>query len=761
MGKKGKKIVTLFLAAVLIFQLAACGRNDAGPGTTQAETDNGVQSAQTMQQETEETAPLSMGRYVESTLPLPEGAVADGRSIALLSDGRLAYFDGRSGLWASSDEGKNWEHLRKGEEVVPEGYWADISAIAPDGSVAVNYYGENGTGELEYGISWVDADGNRITAEGETDGDVISGVYFGKNSELYAVSRKGKVSQVNPEDGSLKQLFLAADLPQVLCFSGKMLLTLERECVEIYDLEAGILIDQDPVLDEFCRENLRGKLNNSSGSVGGLLLDGGDGVIYLAFDGGLFRHVIGGNAMEQVIDGHFSTFGDPTVGIISMAVLPSNEFLLLTGGEELIRFTYDPEEPTVPERQLKLYSLKENSRLRQVISLFQKQNTDIYVNYEIGIPENSAVTLSDALKNLNVELMSGNGPDVLLMDGIDAGVYEKKGMLLDLSSLYAELTGEDELFSNLVDGRKTEEGIFVIPATFEVSMICGKKEDIAGVKDLKTLADLVERLREQRPEGAVLGCYNGGQVISQLLPMAEGAFLMENRLDTQVLTEFLTQAKRIYEAENKGISDYEKEAFGTYTGARNIGQAAEFLALDYTGVGIGTAKSMLMDLGALEEMTKHGYDFALLQGETGTGFLAVNQLAIAKNTTRQEDAEAFVRLMLSYEAQKVEMWDGFPMNRKAFDLFFKDEEKQEYSAGSSWMLEDGTIVDFSYAYPTQAFGERFREMVPVLSQDLEGNAVVKDAVYKYGVEMLESGEAVKDAVSNIQKAVSIYLAEQG
>ncbi len=760
MGKKGKKIVTLFLAAVLTIQLAACGRNDSGSGTTQAETDNGVQSARTTQEKPEETAPVSMGRYVESTMPLPEGASWSGRSISMLSDGRLAYFDGETGLWVLADGEEKWEQLLKSDEIVPEGYWADISAIGPDGSVAASYYGSKGTDALEYGISWVDAGGNRITLEGETDGDIVNGVYFGKNSELYVVSRKGKVSLVNP-DGSLKQLFLASDLPQMLCFSGKMLLALENECVEIYDLEAGMLMDQDPVLDEFCRENLKGKLNNTSGSVGGLLLDGGDGVIYLAYDGGFFRHVIGGSAMEQVIDSNFSTFGDPTVGICAMAVLPSDEFLLLTGGEELIRFTYDPEEPTVPERQLKLYSLKENSRLRQVISLFQKQNTDVYVKYEIGIPENSAVTLSDALKNLNVELMSGNGPDVLLMDGINADVYEKKGMLLDLSGLYADLTGEEELFSNLADARKTDEGIFVIPATFEVSMICGKKEDIAGVRDLKTLADLVERLREQRPEGAVLGCYNAGQVISQLMPMAEGAFLTENQPDTRALTEFLTQAKRIYEAENKGISDYEKEAFGAYTGARNIGEAAEFLTLDYTGVGIGTANSMLMDMGALEEMMKHGYDFALLEGETGTGFLAVNQLAIAKNTTRQEEAEAFVRLMLSYEAQKVELWDGFPMNRKAFDFFCKDEEKQEYSAGSSWMREDGTRVDFSYAYPTEAFGERFREMVLTLSQNLEGNAMVKEAVYKYGVEMLESGETVEDAVNNIKKAVSIYLAEQG
>lgn len=183
-----------------------------------------------------------------------------------------------------------------------------------------------------------------------------------------------------------------------------------------------------------------------------------------------------GNAMEQLIDGSFSSLGDPALGLCGMLRLESGEFLLLTTGEEMVRFTYDPDEPTVPEKQLKVYSLVENYTIRQAISIFQKENPDVYINYEYiydyaylyGDDSGSAITPQDALKNLNVELMSGNGPDVLLLDDMDADIYVRKGMLADLSDILDELTGEKRYLkiSHPLIKRKTEPSSFPLRLSF-------------------------------------------------------------------------------------------------------------------------------------------------------------------------------------------------------------------------------------------------------------------------------------------------------
>ena len=39
-------------------------------------------------------------------------------------------------------------------------------------------------------------------------------------------------------------------------------------------------------------------------------------------------------------------------------------------------------------------------------------------------------------------------------------------------------------------------------------MICGKKEDVESVKDLSTYAQLVEKLRTERPESSITGAFN-------------------------------------------------------------------------------------------------------------------------------------------------------------------------------------------------------------------------------------------------------------
>ena len=82
-----------------------------------------------------------------------------------------------------------------------------------------------------------------------------------------------------------------------------------------------------------------------------------------------------------------------------------------------INFAYDANIPSVPENQLVVYSLLENYSIRQAISSYAKEHPDTYVKYEIGLNNGDATTQSDALKTLNTEIIAGNGPDVIILDG--------------------------------------------------------------------------------------------------------------------------------------------------------------------------------------------------------------------------------------------------------------------------------------------------------------------------------------------------------
>ncbi len=234
------------------------------------------------------------------------------------------------------------------------------------------------------------------------------------------------------------------------CFTDKYVVGVTtRSAAVVYDIEQDIMLDTDEVLQSFIEENLG--LSIGGTDVGhSVVLTAGEkeDIIYFAFDGGLYRHVVGGTAIEQIIDGTTSSFGDPSVMLMDMVMLPDNEFAVLYTGMKLYRYTYDPNVPTVPDEQIKIYSLLENTTIRQAVSMFQKAHQDVYIRYEIGMSGDDSVTREDAIRNLNTKLMSGEGPDVLLLDGLPQASYEEKGILADLSGIAEGMTGEAALFPN-------------------------------------------------------------------------------------------------------------------------------------------------------------------------------------------------------------------------------------------------------------------------------------------------------------------------
>lgn len=757
--KMRKRFLAALLCAVLTASAAGCGKDAGlkGAGTQAQETAGGQAEAES-QTEEEGSSTTSMGRYMESAIDLPEGAAVYARTMRITDGGAWRYFDGEIGLYTSEDEGKSWEQAGSAEELQIDGY-VNCSAIAPDGSLAVCQLFFEESGVKKAALSCQDPAGERVEADGVfSDGDWIVRLAFAPDGSLYAASLQGKICSIDRKTGELKQLFQAAEKPEVMAFSGKLLLALENDRVEIYHLETKALQDADTVLDEFCQENLYGSLGNNSDSVGAYLFTEEEGVLYIACSQGMYRHVLGGNAMEQIIEGGFSSFGDPTLGICTVALLESGEFLLLPTGSQLIRFTYDPNEPTVPEKQLKVYSLEENDRLRQAISAYQKEYPDVYVNYETGMTEGSAVTRTDALKNLNLELMGGNGPDVIVLDGIDAAPYEEKGMLQDLSGVLEDITAENDVFENIAGAYQREEGTFAIPAGFSLPLILGKTEDIAEVTDLESLADLTVRLGENLTEGTVTGAMNAQQELTQLFAVCSPAWLEGGQLDEEALAEFLTQAKRMYEADRAVISPDITEILSDYPGPFPIGSQVNYIMMEMGQMAFGAAKMMLLDIGSISYiMEEGGYSFDLFGGQCGTGFIPVNILAISAQTKRGEEAEDFVRLILSEQVQDVTMGDCFPVNKASFD---KMCEWKDQWVGGTWKLPDGER-EYGNGWPNEETTKRLKKLVEQADQSLEGNAVLEEAVLQHGVQALNGVMSVEECVKAIKRTVSIYLSELG
>ena len=116
----------------------------------------------------------------------------------------------------------------------------------------------------------------------------------------------------------------------------------------------------------------------------------------------------------------------------------------------LYSYTYDADASANLNQELNIDALQDSDTLRQAVIIFRQEYADIYVNLEIGMTDDNGVTLEDALKTLSTDILAGNGPDVLILDGMPVDSYVEKGILTDISDVVDEVKASDGLVDSIV-----------------------------------------------------------------------------------------------------------------------------------------------------------------------------------------------------------------------------------------------------------------------------------------------------------------------
>ena len=109
---------------------------------------------------------------------------------------------------------------------------------------------------------------------------------------------------------------------------------------------------------------------------------------------------------------------------------------------------------------LTVYMLEDNDNIWDSVGKFSIANPDCNVKVEVGISEEDSVTRTDAIKKLNTELMAGEGPDVIFLDGLPIESYIQKGILADLSEPLETLEENGEMLFENVASAYEREGKF-------------------------------------------------------------------------------------------------------------------------------------------------------------------------------------------------------------------------------------------------------------------------------------------------------------
>lgn len=806
---KGKYIkITTVLFCVSLLLLTGCGNGRAGETAEEAKSGENAGG---------------MGRYVEDICELPKEINRNG-GLNVLSDGSMTIISYNSGLWRSQDGGASWRQEETAFFPMMQNVYALSAVMAPDGTVAVTCSGamSKAARNAFSGSLSDDWEGNYcifVSPEGDikvvdfgftqADGSCLSTLCFKKDGRLFAGDMNGRIYEVDIAHESLKELFMMEREIGSIGFCGDVLMAVAPERLYLYDLAKKEMMPQDTVADQFIKNTLAG---GSTAYTGGgyplTVFGGGEGVFYIACVNGLYRHVLGGSTVEQVIDGALSTFGDgnsiyfgseiydgdPGGGAESeenegSALSSAGAGFLAQFSGVLVRYHYDDSIPAMPDKEIRIYSLEENSSVRSAVTSFKKEHTDMYVRYEVGTDGGDGVTKEDAVKKLNTRILAGEGPDVIILDGLPLDSYIEKGLLADISGLLKDIDGEKAaegdtagksaegetgLFPNLAAGFTEEDGaVYAMPLCVQVPLLVGDVDVIKRIEDLESFAEEMELLRAENPEGGLLGIYDAQTMLKLFGMVSSSAWTDEaGEIDRSAVEEFLTQVKRIYDAELSGAlqgevealrkEDAEMEQYGVDPKENRMEVCSNVLGIrrGYAKLACGYVDGIQLCLDNVTSVIEleENMRFKSFPGQEKNAFVPKVMVGLNANSRQRAEAEAFIRKMFSAEAQK-SMYSGFPVNRAAFAARFDVFSPGDSNGSMTFLKKDGTEEELELLWPDEEEERAFTELVEGLERPVKEETRFNSLVYEEGVRVLEDEKSVAEAVDEIERSAAIYLAE--
>ena len=795
------KTLALFLSAALLF--AGCGKTGGEQESVGDMAGGGDKT---------------MGRYVEEEIGRPEEMERNG-GIVRLADGTLQIFDFNQGPFVSQDEGKTW--TKKYDDwsgMVGEGYFMNAAA-AKDGSLFLVYStydavsseeGEEASQEEvsdaerseqpdteptetedtevqveESDMFTIDCHYMFVSPEGETreimlpfdmdNYELITNCWYTPDGRLLA-SQGGAIYEINQEDGSLTVLFETDGDADTACFSDTQMVAFTNTKAYRFDLVKGELMEQDEELDKF----ISGLTNNgekgvywTSGNYSFLVAMDKDNTLYLACQDGLYQ-CTAGESPKQLLQGTLCSMGDPSNGKYGMLVEDGPVFLVLFSSG-LSRFTYDETMPATPDKELKVYSLKKDQTLQQAVSAYQKAHQDVFVKYEVGMSGENGLTAEDAIKALNTEIMAGNGPDVIMLDGLPIESYLAKGMLADLSENLKAVEEKEEFFDNITRVYEEDGKIYAIPTRFRIPLLMGNEEFVSNIQDLSSLSAVMEEMREKNPEGSILSAYTPEILLKMLAIASEPTWSKEDgNLQEETVKEFLTQAKKIYDNEISGISDSEKEEFlNSDRGSDDSSGTAEETALDisWSILNFLTKSQAQLAIGASQQVSldftnvisvprvKPEVVYKPLSLQAENVFQAESIVGVSAKAAEPEMAREFVEMLLSYNVMSMQQ-EPYPVNAASFDSLFDTDMEGDGAFGSMGISkDDGSVATLDLYWPNEEEQKGLEQMVRSLKTPYLPGSPIEQAVLEAGVSVLEGNMSVDEGVAQIKQKIQLYLSE--
>lgn len=724
------------------------------------------------------------GRYAEQKLSLPEENCKAVIDICFLEDGtmRIAYRDSEAKLKTadSKDQGKSWE--------TPRDLWEEFGKSEKAEPMTVNLSKDGGIfsswncleGENTFLAVYLSAEETKkefdLTLMPEGQGYVYKS-QFSPSGNILLMGDKF-LCEISREDGRLIRTYESGGYVTDFGIAGNQLLVFADDTIHYYSAKTEDPLPEETVFTEHLQmesgENTEEVV--SSRVFTGM---GEQGILYVSKKG-IYVYNLGGSVVEQLLsEGYLTGISSKTELMDVETDADGNIYLAVSDRYSdnptgmLLKYGYDKEQEAVPGTELDIYMLKRDTHMEQMISLFQKEYPDISVTVQEGMTGEDGVTATDAMKNLNTEIMSGEGPDVLLMDNLDAENYIERGMLEDISGIM-EKAG---ILENIQKAYEEEDGsIYCMPVRFGIPILAGGSGEIDNAVNLEKIADMTEKYENQYSD-SFFPAYQTrwpGVMLRFFGEISASEWMKKDRtLDAEKVKDFFQQVNRIYQAGQKAGNasldstyEYAEKMERIYDKKRredsSIRSYLMVLADGHTLFSYGYLFS-LEELFLLTTIEKQNPDIShrLLNGQSENCFSPEMIMGISAKAREKEAAELFVSFLFSEEQQKNNKEAGFPVRKSVYDSEeyweFGQEGNIEYGFSTSYNGEIQNMITVVHSADDQI--KEIQKLGKTLTMPSGGSRIIQDSVLEAGKRYLYGETDLEQAVEQAVSQVKLYLAE--
>lgn len=420
---------------------------------------------------------------------------------------------------------------------------------------------------------------------------------------------------------------------------------------------------------------------------------------------------------------------------------------------------------------------------RSAVAYFNRTNSEYTISAVSYSDSNDTYDYEAAIKNFNNEIISGNMPDILLMDSsMTFDSYKEKGLFTDLYTLIdndPDLS-RDSFLPNILAAMKTDDKLYSMTTSFSVSTYAAKASRV-GMADHLT-PDEADRILSELPEGASLT----NDAMDQNSYLSEALFYnsfvdYENGTCNYDSPEFkaILETAKTYPAEiDYSMIDYDE---------RTLAVKNDTALLYGTYLYDFDSYSQLKD-GLIGEDTAF-VGFPNNDGANGSLNIAT-MIAVAEKSQLKEGAWEFIKctldnLVTEYEQEiynpyaesgaepVTEMRWG--MNRLHWGFPVMTEDLEHLGMQSTIPMktfnEDGEMIPQEHSYSINSIEIKLQPLTEEDAREFIDYLTSVDTVKKYDSNLnsiiqeevsgfFGGAKSADETAQIIQSRVSIYLSEQ-